>query len=151
MEPELIALATAGATTLVTQMTTDGWAQARSLLGRFFSRGGRAEDVETVEGELETTRGELAAARSAADHEMEAVLRGQWLVRIRDTLAADPESAEQLRRILDELKPSREAEGVRVNNAHNKMSGTVHGGTVIQVGALGRLHHGDTGSGDRTP
>lgn len=147
MEPELIALATAGATTLVTQMTTDGWAQARSRLGRFFARGGGVEDTAAVEGELEATRGELTAAQAAADHEMEAALRSEWLIRIRRTLAADPSAAEQLRSILDELRPVQEGGGVHVREVHNELSGTVEGGTVIQVGAVGRLINREGGRG----
>jgi hypothetical protein len=147
VEPELIALATAAATTLVTQMTTDGWAQARSRLGRFFSRGGGAEDMATVEGELEATRGELTAAQAAADHEMEAALRSEWLIRIRRTLAADPSSAEQLRVILDELRPAEDTGGVRVRDVHNEISGTVESGPVFQVGAVGRWINRDGGQG----
>lgn len=38
MDTELAALAASGATTLVSLMVTDSWAQARELVGRLISR-----------------------------------------------------------------------------------------------------------------
>ncbi|MFD3512294.1 hypothetical protein [Streptomyces sp. NPDC058657] len=147
MEPELIALATAGATTLVTQMTTDGWAQARSRLGRFFARGNGPDELETVEAELEVSRAELTEAQAAADHEMEAALRGEWLMRIRRVLTSDPQAAGQLRSLVAELRPPEDAGGVHVRDVHNEMSGTVNGGTTLQVGVVGRMSNRDVGRG----
>ncbi|MFI0978886.1 hypothetical protein ACH4SP_18030 [Streptomyces sp. NPDC021093] len=136
MEPELVALATAGATALVQQMATDGWAQVRGRLSGFFSRGNGATDEETLAGELEATRGELAAALADDDRQLAADLEGAWRLRIRQTLAADPARADVLREILTELEPVESGSGVRVHSVHNEFSGTAEGAPVIQAGVV---------------
>ncbi|MGW7414916.1 hypothetical protein [Streptomyces sp. NPDC054863] len=150
MEPELVALATAGATALVQQMTTDGWAQVRGRLSGFFSRGNGTPDEETLQGELEATRSELAAALADDDRQMAADLEGAWRLRIRQTLAADPARADVLREILAELEPAEPGGGVRVGSIHNKMSGTVNHGPFIQAGVVSSVTsvtYGERGRG----
>ncbi|MEU8888292.1 hypothetical protein [Streptomyces sp. NPDC048442] len=142
MEPELVALATAGATALVQQMATDGWAQVRGRLSGFFSRGNGTTDEETLAGELEATRGELTAALADDDRQMAADLEGAWRLRIRQTLAADPAAADRLREILAELKPVETGGGVRVHSVHNEFSGTAESAPVIQAGVVSSLTTG---------
>lgn len=55
MEAELVALATAGATTLVQQMATDGWDAVRRRMAAFLARRQGTADEEVLEGELEVS------------------------------------------------------------------------------------------------
>ncbi|WP_156724068.1 hypothetical protein [Streptomyces apocyni] len=141
MDAELTALATAGATALVQQMATDGWAQARRRLVAYFSRG-RSEDEETVEGELEEARADLAAARVADDADAAADVTAEWRNRIRRTLRADPAAAAELRTLLDELAPGAVQ---RQGDVNNTISGGVQHDMVIQAGTVGSIHLGNPG------
>ncbi|WP_329618525.1 hypothetical protein [Streptomyces sp. S465] len=84
MEAELTALAAAGATAFVQQMAADSWTQARDRIVLFSRRGGGEEDV--IEGELETSRGELAAAIEASDEQTALDVEAEWRTRLRRIL-----------------------------------------------------------------
>ncbi|WP_274557148.1 hypothetical protein [Streptomyces spiramyceticus] len=143
MEAELMALAAAGATALVQQMATDSWSSARGRVAAFLSRrarDGAAADEETVEGELEVSRGELAEARDAGDEQVAADVESEWRTRLRRTLAADPAAAAELRSLLDELAEG--AAGVREGDVHNTISGGVQYGPVVQARSVGSLNFG---------
>ncbi|MEU2789184.1 hypothetical protein [Streptomyces sp. NPDC007100] len=144
MDAELTALATAGATTLVQQMVTEGWSQARERVAAFFSRRRGGGEEEALEGELEESRTELVAAQRSGDEEGAADVAAEWRVRLRRVLRDDPAAAEELRRLLAELRPEAEA-GVSVREVHNTISGEVHQGTVIQAGVISRLTQGGGG------
>jgi hypothetical protein len=130
MDAELAALAAAGATALVQQMVTDGWGNVRDRVVVFFSRG---RDGEAVQGELEASRADLAAARDADDEEAADDVRASLRVRLRRTLRDDPAAAAELRALLDELAPPATGPtSIAVNN-------TVNGGAhhiVIQTGPV---------------
>ncbi|OON74749.1 hypothetical protein GBW32_08090 [Streptomyces tsukubensis] len=136
MDAELAALAAAGATTLVQQMATETWAQARGRVAAFFARRGGAEPGG-AEDELEASRDELTAPgqdeETAADIRSE--LHDQWRNRLRRTLRADPAAAEELRALLDELAPP--SPSGRVGHVYNTISGGEYRGTVIQAGSIG--------------
>jgi len=140
VDAELTELAVAGATALVTQMVTDGWAQARDRVAAFFARR-RGDDEEaeqqSVQGELEVSRDELVAARDAGDEEAVADVQAEWRNRLRRTLRADPHAAAELRALLDELAPDSDAQAK--GSVHNTISGGVQHGTVIQTGTIGSL------------
>ncbi|MET4920971.1 hypothetical protein P3L51_01055 [Streptomyces sp. PSRA5] len=138
MEAELVALAAAGATALVQQMAVDSWAQARDRMVSFFSRRGGEEDV--IEGELETSRGELAAAMEASDEQTALDVQAEWRTRLRRTLLADPAAASELRAIIDDLAPLKGDQ--QVADVHNTISGGVQHGPVIQAGNVGSLSFG---------
>ncbi|MER6124720.1 hypothetical protein ABT173_19155 [Streptomyces sp. NPDC001795] len=134
---ELTELAVAGATALVTQMVTDGWAQVRDRVTAFLARR-RGGDEEVVQGELERSRADLVAARDAGDEETASDIQDEWRSRLRRTLRNDPEAVAELRSLLDELAPSPGATaGGTVNN--NTISGGVYNHTVIQAGTVGRM------------
>ncbi|MEU1281579.1 hypothetical protein [Streptomyces sp. NPDC005805] len=132
MEAELIALAAAGATAFVQQMATDSWTEARDRIVAFFGRRGGVEDV--VEGELETSRGELTAAQGAGDEQTAADVEAEWRTRLRRTLLADPAAAAELRAVLDEL-PS-DAGRATVRDVHNTISGGEYHAGVVQAGIV---------------
>lgn len=137
MEAELVALATTGATALVQQMVSDGWERARTRIAAFFAARSGA-DEEAVGAELEAARDELIRAEQSGDeetaHEARTEAHVEWRARMRRSLLADPESAVELRAILDELGGEKSASLV-VNN-------TVHGGShelFVQAGTIGRM------------
>ncbi|GAB2963440.1 hypothetical protein GCM10023080_025290 [Streptomyces pseudoechinosporeus] len=135
MDAELTALAAAGATALVQQMVTDGWVNVRDRVVAFFSRG---SEEEVIEGELEESRAELAAAWAAEDEEAAADVQASWRSRLRRTLRDNPEAVAELRALLDELAPqSAASQHSTVHNIHNTINGGVHHGTVIQAGTIG--------------
>ncbi|MGW4442085.1 hypothetical protein [Streptomyces sp. NPDC004682] len=137
-----MALAAAGATAFVQQMAADSWAQARDRLVSFLSRHGGDEAV--IEGELETSRGELTVAMDAGDQEVAADVEAEWRTRLRRTLAADPAAATELRAILDELTTGRA--GQQAAKVHNVISGGVQHGPVIQAGHVGSVRFGTPGA-----
>ncbi|WP_032918264.1 hypothetical protein [Streptomyces rimosus] len=145
MDAELTALATAGATALVQQMVTEGWAQARQRVAAFFSRRGGGGEEEALEGELEVSRTELVAAQRGGDEAGEADVEAEWRVRLRRALRDDPAAAEELRRLLAELRPDTEP-GVTVRDVHNTMTGGAHRGTVIQAGVISKVEQNGGGS-----
>ncbi|MFE4646902.1 hypothetical protein [Streptomyces sp. NPDC056730] len=138
MEAELMALAAAGATALVQQMATDSWAQARDRIVAYFSRRGGEEDV--IEGELETSRGELTGAAGDGDEGIASDVEAEWRARLRRALVANPDSASELRAILDELAP--DGGDQRVADVHNVISGGTQHGPVVQAGDVGSLNFG---------
>lgn len=145
MEAELVALVTAGATTIVQQMATDGWTRARDRVVAFFAARGAASP-ESVEADLETTRAELTTAQQDGDEETAEDLQAEWRTRLRRTLRADPEAAAELRALLDELTPTLPAQQVRDVHNHNAISGGVYYAPVIQSGnTTGGVHFGGQG------
>ncbi|MER5729685.1 hypothetical protein ABT084_15325 [Streptomyces sp. NPDC002138] len=127
MEPELTALAVAGATTLVNLMASEAWTQVSGRLARFFGRGGR--DPESAGAELEASREELRTALEGRDTAFAEDIETEWRNRLRRVLAADPAAAADLRALLEEVAPQAAA-GPTVT-VNNQVSGSVHG-TVIQ-------------------
>ncbi|EST20556.1 hypothetical protein M878_39460 [Streptomyces roseochromogenus subsp. oscitans DS 12.976] len=95
-------LAAQGATALVGLVVTDAWVQmkqGRRRVVRWLSRRG-ADD------ELDASRVELEAARGSGDEESVAGrVAADWERRLLRILEEDPEAAEELRRLLDEILP----------------------------------------------
>ncbi|MFE7139131.1 hypothetical protein ACFVAG_15415 [Streptomyces sp. NPDC057644] len=123
MEAELTALAASGATTFVGLMATEAWTQVRGRLARFLGRG---EDDEVIDAELEESREELTAARSEDDEATAADIEAEWRNRLRRTLRADPQRADELRTLLDELAPLQPV-GPTVSVTNTISGGTQHG------------------------
>lgn len=139
MEADLIALAAAGATAFIQQMAADSWAQARDRIVSFFSRCGGGEE-HVIEGELETSRGELTVAIEAGDEQTALDVEAEWRTRLRRTLVANPAAASELRSVLDELAHDRSDQ--QVADVHNTISGGVQHGPVVQAGNVGSLSFG---------
>ncbi|KOG32406.1 hypothetical protein [Streptomyces resistomycificus] len=104
MGPEIAELARTAGTTMVTLMAGQAWESARDGLVSLWQRfqPGRAEVVGS---ELEATREDLLLARESGDTGTEAELTDEWQARVRRLLLAQPEVADELRRILAELSP----------------------------------------------
>ncbi|MFC8367138.1 MULTISPECIES: hypothetical protein [unclassified Streptomyces] len=105
MDPEIAALAGTAGTTVVTLMVTNAWESARDGMVALWRRFQPAR-AESVGEELEAGRAELLLARQAGDAEAETELTAEWQGRVRRFLLAQPEAADELRRILDDLSPS---------------------------------------------
>ncbi|MFJ4919148.1 hypothetical protein [Streptomyces sp. NPDC088725] len=133
MEAELMALAAAGATTLVQQMATDGWNRARDRMAAFFAARG-STSPEAVASDLDTARTELVAARQENDEETATDLQAEWRARLRRTLRTDPQAAAELRALLDELAPERPAQQIR--DVHNTINGGTYNAPVVLAGMI---------------
>lgn len=100
MNAELVALAQSAGTTLVGLMATDAWERTRDGIVALWQRA-RPERADAVAAELGNTREDLAA-----DTDTEGELAAEWQGRIRRLLIDQPQVAEELQRLLDELSPS---------------------------------------------
>lgn len=140
METELVALATAGATTLVQQMATDGWGTVRRRMAAFLARRRGAADEEALQGELDDSRADLMAAQEEGDQDGVTGVTVAWRLRLRRLLSEDPAAAAELRALLDEVAPDRDRPTVQ--KVENTINGGVHYGTVIQAGFVDHIHRG---------
>ncbi len=106
MDPELAALASTAAATVVKLLTTDGWEKAKQALGTLWRRA-RPERAGRIEATASDSREDLLAARERGDDAVERELVTQWDSQIRTLLAADPDAAVLLRELVErELKPA---------------------------------------------
>ncbi|MFF8312348.1 hypothetical protein [Streptomyces lydicus] len=134
METELVALATAGATTLVQQMATEGWVTVRRRMAGFLARRRGAADEEAAAGELEASRADLLAARDGGDPDGADGVATVWRLRLQRLLREDPAAAVELRRLLDEVAPAEAPATVR--EVRNTVSGGVQYDPVFQAGVV---------------
>ncbi|MFI9251315.1 hypothetical protein [Streptomyces sp. NPDC053069] len=104
MGPEIADLARTAGTTVVTLMAGQAWDAAREGLVSLWRRF-QPERAEAVAGALDAARDDLLLAQQSGDAATEAELAAEWQARVRRLLAARPEVAEELRRILAELNP----------------------------------------------
>ncbi|MFD5777830.1 hypothetical protein [Streptomyces fungicidicus] len=104
MDPEIAALAGTAGTTVVTLMVTNAWDSARDGMVALWRRF-QPVRAESIGEELEAGRADLLLAREAGDAESESELTAEWQGRLRRFLLAQPEAAEELRRVLNELQP----------------------------------------------
>lgn len=100
----MVELARVAGTAVVTLMATDAWERTRDGVVALWRRVSPSR-AESIEGELETTRDDLLVARENGDELTEGELREEWAGRLRRLLREQPDVAEELRRILDELAP----------------------------------------------
>ena len=89
MDPLVLAAASA----VVTAMATDGWQQAREAVVKLWRRS-RPGHVPAIETDLDETRAEVIAARTAGDRTAEEGLVADWERKLRRLLDADPALAD---------------------------------------------------------
>ncbi|MFE5595994.1 tetratricopeptide repeat protein, partial [Streptomyces sp. NPDC056549] len=104
MDPELAVFAGTAGTTLITLLTTEAWQRVSEGIISLWRRAEPAQ-AEAISAELEVTRMDLLAARDGGDLEVGGELRAEWQGRIHRLLAAHPEEAVALQRLIDELQP----------------------------------------------
>lgn len=111
----LLGLAAAGATTLVGAAATDAWMATRDGFVRIFGRGDRGQQ-ELVGQRLDRTAGEIALVDGV---DREAVLQTQrtaWQTRLADLLQENPERADDLRALIEQIRsqlPAAQAQWVQ--------------------------------------
>lgn len=93
-----------------------------------------------IEGDLETSRGELTVAVQTGDEQAVFDVEAEWRTRLRRALSANPDAASELRAVLDELALDRSDQQGAV--AHNVIIGGVQHGPVVQAGSIGSLNFG---------
>lgn len=106
-------------------MVTDAWEQTKQRVVRIFSRDG---EPNTVARELEETRAALIAATGRPDQEdLASDLTATVRLRLRRLLEEDPNTAVELRRLVDEFAPAFPPATV-----HNSITGGTQHGPVLQ-------------------
>lgn len=103
MDPDLTALTSTAATTVVTLLATAAWERATTAVGGLWRRV-HPQRAETVQAELAESRTEVLTARQAGDEQAEQALVNEWSNRLRRLVAADPQLADELRRVVAELR-----------------------------------------------
>jgi hypothetical protein len=149
MDSELAALASSGATTLISLMVTDSWTHARELVGRFFSRVG--SDRAAV-ADLDTARTQLLAAEVPKGAQNIRETADQWQTYLQRLLQAGSATVDDLRELLASLQRLPYGPGTQPVTVHNDISGGIQHGPVIQSGRITGLtfhvHHPATPSPD---
>jgi mannose-6-phosphate isomerase class I len=97
----LDAIVTAGATTLVAAMATDAWQSARSGVARLFGGRDRAQEA-IVEAQLDSNAALVAAAEDT--EQARHVLIPMWQLQLGQLLQQDPEAADELQRLVDQIR-----------------------------------------------
>ncbi|MEV3985608.1 hypothetical protein [Nonomuraea sp. NPDC049758] len=123
MEAELVALATSGATTLITLMISDAWAQTKERLAGILARPGNEDDVL---GELEASRVDLVDALVRGDGGRVAAIEAEWRARLLRLLLEFPGTADALRSL--PTPPT--------GTVYNHISGPVRSAVVVQAGRI---------------
>ena len=96
-------IAEAFGTALIAAMATDTWQQARKAVAALWRRVRPLESADTVEGELESLRDRILAARQAGRADTEQALAGVWQSRCQALLLDDPALAAELWQVLGEI------------------------------------------------
>jgi hypothetical protein len=146
MDPLVLAAASA----VVTAMATDAWQQARAAVVELWRRS-RPEHVGAIETDLDDTRAEVVAARTAGDRAAEGGLVGDWQRKLRRLVDANPGLGIELRRVLDEeLTPMLSAgERARLQNIQNITASA--SGATAQGAMFGNIINYRPGSEDGSP
>ncbi|MCX4823781.1 hypothetical protein OG883_28690 [Streptomyces sp. NBC_01142] len=130
MEAQMIDLARAAGTAVVTLMATDAWERTRDGVVALWRRASPSR-ADGVEEELEAARDDLLAARESGDDLTERELREAWTGRVRRLLRERPEVASELRQILAELDPELQDGAPRTVQMRAEASGSAR---VYQAG-----------------
>ncbi|MEE1806423.1 hypothetical protein [Streptomyces sp. BE133] len=108
MDAELLALASAAGTAVVTALTTDLWERARASVGALWERA-YPDRAATVQADLTDTRTLLLTTDEVTPGgtDIEEVSAQEWRLRFHRLLSAHPDLAQELRRVLvEELTPA---------------------------------------------
>lgn len=103
MDPDLTALTSTAATTVVQLLATAAWEQAVSALGELWRRV-HPERATTVQAELEDSRAEILAARQQGNEQIQLALVEEWQSRLRRLVSADGQLVDELRSVEQRLR-----------------------------------------------
>lgn len=140
MDPELVALASAGGTALVGVMATDSWNAARQMVARLFSR--HVQDREAaIESQLDGNQALVLGAEEP--DRARAGLAPLWELELSALLAAHPDAEAELRRLVDELQAALTTSGPAWTQINTARDGSrlfaAQGGNVV-VHETGQPH-----------
>jgi hypothetical protein len=134
VDPEVAELTSAAAIAMTKLLVTDGWEATKNVFASLWRRV-HPERADRVGADLAQAREDLLASPPADLSRLEAGLADEWQGRLRSLLAANPELAGELQRILDsELRPAlgqAAGEAGPVISMHARVDG---GGHVYQAG-----------------
>jgi hypothetical protein len=124
-------LAQAGATALVSAMTTDFWGEVRAKTAKVFSRGDSTR-ADEVTADLQRARGQLVAARPSERDDIAREIRAELRGMLRERLRWESDLTEQFGLLLEEIR----AHAAAVPNVRpaNQQAVADRGATIIQVG-----------------
>lgn len=100
MDFEVSVLTATAATTLVRQMTTEGWDRVHGALGAWWRRARPGPEGRAVEAHLARSRATALDARESGDPNAEQRLVDEWRLRLGTVLAERPQFADELRQLL---------------------------------------------------
>ncbi|MFD7655243.1 hypothetical protein ACFV4N_14830 [Actinosynnema sp. NPDC059797] len=149
LEEALVALAAAGGTALVEAAATDVWTKAKERFARFLGRGDEQRAL-VVEGRLERTRAELLPLTGGELDRARELRAAEWATRLRDVLEEHPESAEELRGVVEQLR----AEGVSVTATTGDHSVIIGGDSTTSAtsgGVAAQVIHGNVSTSGNPP
>lgn len=132
MDTEFAALAASGASTLVSLMVTDSWAQARELVGRLFSRIGAGSPTIA---DLDAARARLLAA-DAGDAQTTREITDRWHAHLHRLLQTGSATSDDLHDVLTSLQQLVNVPAAHPVHVHNDINGGVQHGPVIQSGRI---------------
>jgi hypothetical protein len=121
MDEVLAKLATSGAQTIVTLMTTDLWHGLRDRVVNIFRRGDNRQQ-EAVAAELESSRDHILTSTQEKRQEIETYEQDLWEARLRIGLIEQPEIADLINSLLNEAR----AMGVTSSNDSHNISLKAH-------------------------
>jgi hypothetical protein len=134
VDPEVAELTSAAAIAMTKLLVTDGWEAAKNLFVALWRRV-HPDRADRVGADLAQAREDLLASPQTDVPRLEAGFADEWQGRLRNLLAANPQLASDLRRILDtELRPAlgeSGGEAAPVISMHARVDG---GGRVYQAG-----------------
>ncbi|MEI5131995.1 hypothetical protein RB199_07160 [Streptomyces libani] len=101
-------LVTAGGTAVVGAMATDSWMLARTRVAELFRRRGGEERQQAIEGQLDSNARLVAEAEDG--DQVRQTLLPLWQLELRSLLRRDPAAAEELRALIEEVRPAGNSE-----------------------------------------
>jgi hypothetical protein len=125
-------LVLAGGTAVVGAMATDSWTLARARVTELFRRSGDGGRQRAIEGQLDSNAQLVAQAEDS--EQVRRALLPLWQLELRSLLRRDPDAAEQLRALIEEIHP-READVTKwvqdVDVRDNATAFVVQGGNIV--------------------
>ncbi|MEV0117420.1 hypothetical protein AB0H77_29995 [Streptomyces sp. NPDC050844] len=125
-------LVMAGGTAVVGAMATDSWVLARTRVAELFRRRGGEERQQAIEGQLDSNA-RLVAEADDSDQVRQTLLP-LWQLELRSLLQRDPAAAEELRALIDEVRPAAHVEPKWVQDVvvrDNAKAFVVQGGNIV--------------------
>ncbi|MGW6054949.1 hypothetical protein [Streptomyces sp. NPDC055189] len=138
-------LVLAGGTAVVGAMATDSWTLARARVAQLFRRRAGEDRQQAIEGQLDSNARLVAEAEDG--DQVRQTLLPLWQLELRSLLQRDPAAAEELRALIDEVRPAGNSEPKWVQDVvvrDNAKAFVVQGGNIVNH------HHGSDPAPDRS-